>query len=74
MWLTMLNRGEWLIVFIKAEYKKANPRLSNYLIELPANMVGEFSVNLSSEDVVTINGETVNPSFGSVRNDKTPDS
>ena len=52
---------------IKAEYKKANARLSNYHINLPANMVGEFSVNLTSEDVVTLNGETVNPVFGSVR-------
>ncbi|WP_203532529.1 hypothetical protein [Draconibacterium halophilum] len=30
-------------------------------------MVGDFSVNLSSEDVLTLNGETVNPAFGSVR-------
>jgi hypothetical protein len=52
---------------IKAEFTKINVRLTTYSIELPANMVGEFSLNLSSEDVVTLNGETVNTSFGSVR-------
>lgn len=52
---------------IKAEYKKPNARLSNYVIELPANMVGELVIHLSSEDVETHNGETVNPVFGSVR-------
>jgi arylsulfatase A-like enzyme len=52
---------------IKGEFKKANARLSKYSLELPANMIGKFSVKLSSEDVVTLNGETVNPEFGSVR-------
>lgn len=52
---------------IKAEFNKMNDRMSDYNILLPANMVGEFSVKLSSEDVVTLNGETINPSFGSVR-------
>ncbi len=52
---------------IKGEFEKINNLLTNYSIELPANMLGEFSVNLSSEDVVTLNGETINTSFGSVR-------
>ena len=52
---------------IKAEFARKGARLTEYTIELPANMVGEFSVNLSSEDVVTLNGETVNASFGTVR-------
>jgi hypothetical protein len=52
---------------IKGDFKKVNNRLTQYSIELPANMVGEFSVDLSSEDLVTLNGETVNPSFGTVR-------
>ncbi|WP_167607719.1 family 78 glycoside hydrolase catalytic domain [Maribellus sediminis] len=52
---------------IKGEFKKVNNRLTLYSIDLPANMVGDFRVNLSSEDVLTVNGETLNPVFGSVR-------
>jgi alpha-L-rhamnosidase len=52
---------------IKGEFVKANNRLTKYSIELPANVVGEFIVPLSSEEVVTLNGETVNTSFGSIR-------
>jgi hypothetical protein len=55
-------RGE-----IKAEFKQVNARLSQYVIVLPANMVGEFSAGFSAEDVVTLNGETVNLSFGTIR-------
>jgi alpha-L-rhamnosidase len=55
-------RGE-----IKGEYKRVNNRLTQYQIELPANMVGEFSAGFTAEDVVTLNGESVNLSFGSVR-------
>jgi len=52
---------------IKGKYNRINARLTRYSIELPANMVGEFYLNLSSENVVTVNGETVNLSFGSIR-------
>lgn len=52
---------------IKGEYKFVNARLQKYKIQLPANMVGEFSAGFSAEDVVTLNGETVNLSFGSIR-------
>lgn len=52
---------------IKADFKKMNARMSEYTIELPANVIGEFGVKLSSEDVVSLNGETVNPVFGSLR-------
>ena len=52
---------------IKAGFKKVNARMSEYTIELPANVIGEFGVKLTSEDVVTLNGETVNPVFGSIR-------
>jgi len=52
---------------IKGKYNRLNARLTRYSIELPANMVGEFYLNLSSENVVTVNGETVNLSFGSIR-------
>ena len=52
---------------IEGEFKKHSGRLSEYMIELPANMTGEFTLKLVPEDVVTHNGETVNTSFGSVR-------
>jgi hypothetical protein len=52
---------------IKGEYKRVNARLTQYSIEIPANMVGEFNAGFSAEDVVTVNGETVNLSFGSIR-------
>jgi alpha-L-rhamnosidase len=55
-------RGE-----IKGEYKRVNNRLTQYKIELPANMVGEFNAGFSSEDVVTVNGKPVNLSFGTMR-------
>jgi arylsulfatase A-like enzyme len=55
-------RGE-----IKGEYKRVNNRLTQYKIELPANMVGEFNAGFSAEDVVTVNGKPVNLSFGTIR-------
>ena len=55
-------RGE-----IKGEYNRINNRLTRYKMELPANVVGEFNAGFSAEDVVTVNGEPVNLSFGSVR-------
>lgn len=55
-------RGE-----INAEFKRVNARLTQFKIELPANMVGEFDAGFSGEDVVTLNGETVNLSFGTIR-------
>jgi hypothetical protein len=52
---------------IKADYQKASNRLSNYTIEIPANMAAEFVMDFPETAVVTVNGETVNLSFGSVR-------
>lgn len=52
---------------IKATYKKKSARLTEYSIELPANMVGEFKVDISAENELILNGKTVNPLFGSVR-------
>jgi arylsulfatase A-like enzyme len=52
---------------IKGEYKKLSARLKEYTIELPANMAGEFSMDFSPQAVVSLNGETVNLSFGSIR-------
>jgi len=52
---------------IKAEYKRVNGRLKKYTVELPANMIAEFELKTSSDDVVTLNGEKVNMAFGSIR-------
>ncbi len=52
---------------IKGEYQFVNDRLQKYSIELPANMVGEFSLGFAPQDVVTVNGEPVNLSFGTIR-------
>jgi hypothetical protein len=52
---------------IKGAYQRVNNRLSKYIIEIPANMVGEFEAGFAPEDVVTVNGEAVNLSFGSIR-------
>lgn len=52
---------------IKADYKKLNNRLWKYVIELPANMVGEFIADFPENAVVTLNGQTVNLSFRSMR-------
>ena len=42
-------------------------RLSYYTIEIPANMVAEFVMDFPKTAVVSLNGRTVNLSFGSVR-------
>jgi hypothetical protein len=52
---------------IKAEYRKVGDRLSNYTLEIPANMVARFEMDFPREAVVSVNGEMVNLSFGSVR-------
>ncbi|MDX1286296.1 MAG: alpha-L-rhamnosidase C-terminal domain-containing protein, partial [Draconibacterium sp.] len=52
---------------IIAEYKKVSNRLSNYTIEIPANMVAEFTLDFPKTAVVSLNGQAVNTSFGSVR-------
>ena len=55
-------RGE-----ITGQYNRVNNRFTKYTIELPANMAGEFITGFSSDDVVTINGNHVNPAFGTIR-------
>ncbi len=52
---------------IKGEYQKVSDRLSNYKIEIPANMVARFVIDFPREAVVSVNGEMVNLSFGSLR-------
>jgi len=52
---------------LKAEYQKPGARLTKYIIEIPANMVAEFSLDFLPQSVVLLNGEDVNLSFGSIR-------
>jgi arylsulfatase A-like enzyme len=52
---------------INGSYEFVNDRLTRYTLELPANMVGTFTPESSSDAVVTINGQVVNPKFGSLR-------
>ena len=52
---------------IKGKYQFVNQRLQKYSIELPANMVGEFRLDFLPQHVVTLNGEPINLSFGTIR-------
>ena len=52
---------------IEGDFEFVNERLQKYRIVLPANMLGEFALDFSSQNVVTLNGETVNLSFGTIR-------
>lgn len=52
---------------IKGEYQRVNNRLTKYSFELPANMVGEFRIELTPQDVVSWNGNPVHSAFGSIR-------
>jgi arylsulfatase A-like enzyme len=54
---------------IKADYKFDGPRLQIYTIEIPGNMVAEFSLNnLNGKDLVH-NGEKVPSAFQTIRLD-----
>lgn len=52
---------------ISADYKKVNNRLSKYTLVLPANMVGEFVMDLPAAAVVTLNGTPVSTAFQGIR-------
>ena len=58
---------------VHCEFRAISDRLKEYTIELPANMVGDLVLEQGDdaadlEDaVITINGVTVNPGFGSIR-------
>ncbi|CAH0999393.1 Bifunctional sulfatase/alpha-L-rhamnosidase [Neolewinella maritima] len=55
-------RGE-----IRGQYEHVNDRYQYYTLHLPGNMVGEFYLDTDETQTVTVNGEQVNPAFGSVR-------
>ncbi len=44
---------------IKGEYSVVNEKLKTYLIELPANMKGEFFSKLSNEETIFSNGKKI---------------
>ena len=52
---------------IKGEYKYVNDRLQTYVVEIPANMVAEFAMELSSNKSIHLNGEKVSLAFGAIR-------
>ena len=55
-------RGE-----IRGEYAHVNDRYQYYTLHLPGNMVGEFYLDVDETQAVTVNGQQVNPAFGTVR-------
>ncbi|GJM30259.1 MAG: hypothetical protein DHS20C17_28940 [Cyclobacteriaceae bacterium] len=52
---------------IKGDYQKISGRLTRYLIELPANMAGEFRLDSSPNHMVNHNGEKLNQAFETIR-------
>lgn len=52
---------------IEGKYEFVNSRYQKYSVILPANMAGEFKISITPQSVVTLNGEQVDLSFGSIR-------
>jgi hypothetical protein len=52
---------------IEGDFEFVNERLQKYRIVLPANVFAEFSLKLTSQNVVTLNGKELNLNFGSIR-------
>lgn len=52
---------------INASFNRISKRLSEYTIEIPANMVAELELKVSPSEIVTVNDEPVNLGFGSIR-------
>ena len=46
---------------------KRSNRLRSFAFELPANVYAEFVMDFSKNVVVSLNGETQNTGFGSIR-------
>jgi len=69
--LSTLSKSEITVPTIKGQikcsYKKLNATNLQYSIELPANMVGEFKVDFSPDDIVILNNKPANLLFGSIR-------
>lgn len=52
---------------IKANYSYKNPKLQVYTIEIPANMLAEFELNTSTENVIKLDGKKINATFATIR-------
>jgi alpha-L-rhamnosidase len=52
---------------IECTFTVVNPRLDRYTIHLPANVAGECVLPSAPDRVLTLNGETVNAAFESIR-------
>ena len=52
---------------VEASFQKINPRLKRYVINLPANVSAELKLENDPEDSITLNGESVDTSFGTIR-------
>ena len=52
---------------IMAEYRYINGRRQVYIIDIPANMVAEFGLELDATQAMTVNGEKAVTAFDSVR-------
>ncbi|AEL26413.1 sulfatase-like hydrolase/transferase [Cyclobacterium marinum] len=52
---------------VNASYKKVNNRLQRYIFDLPPNVSAELLLEYNAGDAISLNGEKVNKSFGSIR-------
>ena len=52
---------------IEGSYQRVTNRLTRYRIELPGNMIGEFVLDFTDNQVISLNGALVNPAFRSIR-------
>jgi hypothetical protein len=52
---------------IKGEYRLVNDQVRTYSLVIPANMTGEFTVNLSEKEVISHNGKKISRKVHSIR-------
>lgn len=52
---------------VRASYELVTNRLKRYKVEIPANTGAVFTLPIADNEVVTLNGEKMNPVFGSIR-------
>jgi hypothetical protein len=51
---------------IKGEYRLVNDHLKTYSFVIPANMTAEFSVNISENEVISLNGKKISHEIKSI--------
>ncbi len=52
---------------VKASYELVTNRLKRYQVEIPSNTAALFSPPIADHEVITLNGERMDPVFGSIR-------